>query len=251
LSVPDFAAWGWRIPFIASAALVGLGLYVRISLAETEAFARALERAPPLPVPLASAFAGYWREILQGAFAMAVCYVLFYTSTVFALGYGVNKLAIPRQTFLELLCGAVLFMAAATPISAVLADRFGRRPVLICGALAAALSGFAMAPLLGGGTLWGVAGFLALELFLMGVTFAPMAALLPELFPTRVRYTGASIAYNLGGILGGSLAPYIAQRLADSGGLTAVGLYVSGTACLSLFAVFAMGESRGRDLQSA
>jgi MFS family permease len=138
----------------------------------------------------------------------------------------------------------VIFMAIATPISARASDRFGRRPVLIVGCLAAILSGFAMESLLGSGNTYAVALFLTLELFLMGVTFAPMGALLPELFPTSVRYTGAGVAYNLGGILGASVAPYIAQLLANRGGLAWVGGYVSVAAGVSLVAVLCMRETR-------
>jgi MFS family permease len=177
-----------------------------------------------------------------------VCYALFYISTVFSLSYGVKTLGFSREGFLGLLCFAVLFMTLATPLSAWLADRYGRKPVLAISAAAALLSGFAMEPLLTHGSTGSIALFLALELFLMGMTFAPMGALLPEIFPTHVRYTGASAAYNLGGILGASVAPYIAQKLADTGGLSWVGGYVSAAALISLIAVLCLKETRDRDL---
>lgn len=126
--------------------------------------------------------------------------------------------------------------------------RFGRKPVLLLGSLAAIASGFAMEPLLSQGSTFSVALFLCIELFLMGVTFAPMGALLPEIFPTHVRYTGASAAYNLGGILGASVAPYIAQKLVGIGGLGWVGGYVSAAALLSLLAVLCLKETRDNDL---
>ena len=123
-----------------------------------------------------------------------------------------------------MLCIAVVFMALTTPISARLADAFGRRPVLLIASAIAAGVGFALPPLLSGGT-FATLVFLCLALGVMGLTFAPLGALLPELFPTRVAYTGASVAYNLGGILGASLAPYLAQQLLQYGGLTWVGYY--------------------------
>jgi metabolite-proton symporter len=245
LSDAQFRSWGWRVPFIASAALVALGLYVRLKIAETPAFRAAIERAERVRVPLASLIAHHSRATLAGAFAMVVCYTLFYISTVFTLSYGVSTLHISRQSFLGMLCFAVLFMALATPLAAWASDRFGRRPVLIAGTIAAIASGFAMAPLVGSGSPALITLFLTLELFLMGVTFAPMGALLPELFPTAVRYTGAGVAYNLGGILGASVAPYIAQMLAARGGLAWVGAYVSMAAAVSLIAVIAMRETRG------
>jgi MFS family permease len=186
--------------------------------------------------------------MLLGAGSMVVCYALFYISTVFSLSYGVSTLGYSRETFLAMLCFAVLFMAAATPISAWLSDRYGRKPVLVVSGLLAMLSGFAMEPLLTQGSTAGVTLFLCIELFLMGATFAPMGALLPELFPTRVRYTGASAAYNLGGIVGASAAPFFAQKLVAMGGLSYVGGYVSAAAVLSLLAVLCLKETRHEDL---
>jgi metabolite-proton symporter len=251
LSEDQFKSWGWRVPFIVSAVLVALGLYVRLKIAETPVFAAALERHQRVKVPVATLARHHWQPMLLGAFAMIVCYTLFYISTVFSLSYGVGTLHLPRQQFLGLLCLAVVFMGLATPVSAWASDRFGRRPVLIVGAIAAIASGFTMQPLPGSGQVGAIALFLIIELFLMGVTFAPMGALLPELFPTNVRYTGAGVAYNLGGILGASVAPYIAQLLANRGGLAYVGGYVSAAAALSLVSVLLMRETRHDSLVSA
>lgn len=244
----QFRAWGWRIPFLLSALLVVVGLYVRLSLHETPVFAEAMARREKLRLPMVETFGKHGKAVLLGALSMVVCYALFYISTVFSLSYGVKNLGYSRQEFLGLLCMAVLFMALATPLSAWLADRFGRKPVLAASAIAALLSGFAMEPLLTHGSSQAVGLFLALELFLMGMTFGPMGALLPEIFPTRVRYTGASAAYNLGGILGASLAPYAAQQLVEAGGLSWVGGYVSAAAAISLVAVLCMRETRDQSL---
>ena len=244
----QFRAWGWRIPFLLSALLVVVGLYVRLSLHETPVFAEAMARREKLRLPMVETFGKHGKAVLLGALSMVVCYALFYISTVFSLSYGVKNLGYSRQEFLGLLCIAVLFMALATPLSAWLADRFGRKPVLAVSAIAALLSGFAMEPLLTHGSSQAVGLFLALELFLMGMTFGPMGALLPEIFPTQVRYTGASAAYNLGGILGASLAPYAAQQLVEAGGLSWVGGYVSAAAAISLVAVLCMRETRDQSL---
>lgn len=244
LSDEQFRSWGWRVPFLVSAVLVALGLYVRLKIAETPAFQAAIERRERVRVPIAALLAHHGWPTLLGALAMVVCYTLFYISTVFSLSYGVSTLHFTRPGFLGLLCLAVVFMALATPLSAWASDRWGRKPVLLAGILGAILSGFTMAPLLGSGSTPLVALFLILELFLMGVTFAPMGALLPELFPTHVRYTGAGVSYNLGGILGASIAPYIAQVLAAQGGLAWVGAYVSAAAAVSLVGVLCMRETR-------
>jgi len=251
----QFRAWGWRIPFLASAALVIVGLYVRLKLTETPVFLKALNAVRPELVegharrlPLAELLSHHAASLLLGALAMVVCYALFYISTVFALSYGVSTLGIPRPQFLGMLCVAVIFMAAATPLAAWAGDRYGRRPVLLVAGSAAFLSGFLLAPMLGSGSPWQITAFLSIELFLMGATFAPMGALLPELFPTSVRYTGAGAAYNLGGILGASLAPYLAQQLVLHGGLAWVGGYVSIAAAISVLAVLAMRETLDREL---
>jgi MFS family permease len=202
-----------------------------------------VERRQRAQVPLVEAIRDHWRPMIQGSLAIVVCYALFYVSTVFALGYGVTTLHIARTDFLAMLCVAALFMAAATPLSAALADRIGRRPVLLAASIIAAAVGLVMPALLDGGPM-GALAFLSLALGAMGLTFAPLGALLPELFPARVRYTGASSAYNLGGILGASLAPTIAQLLLTRGGLAWVGYYIVAAAAVSFASLLSVKETR-------
>lgn len=243
LTEQEFKDWGWRLPFLASSVLVMIGLYVRLALAETAVFAKVLQQHKQVAMPLKAIVSAHVYPLMLGALAMVVCYALFYISTVFSLSYGTTTLHIPRQQFLGMLCIAVVFMAIATPLSAWAGDRFGRRPVLLIAGSAALLSGFLLKPMLESGSPVVITAFLSLELFLMGATFAPMGALLPELFPAALRYTGAGTAYNLGGILGASFAPYIAQRLVAEGGLAWVGGYVSLAAAISLVAVWLMRET--------
>jgi metabolite-proton symporter len=243
LTDTQFKAWGWRLPFIASALLVGVGLYVRFKLAETPAFTAALAENKTHAVPIKPLLKTHFRPVLLGALAMVVCYNLFYTATVFCLSYGTTQLGITRVDFLEMLCVAILFMTLATPIAASLSDRLGLRPVLLVSSALAVLAGFTLSPLLTSGSLLQITLFLSLALFLMGATFAPMGAYLPEQFPVELRYTGAGLAYQLGGILGASLAPYISQLLVTAGGLAWVGAYVSIAAAVSFAAVLLLGES--------
>jgi metabolite-proton symporter len=243
LGKASFIDWAWRIPFLVSAALVAIGLYVRVSLNETPAFREAMVRHERVQAPLLDVLRYHWRPLIQGSLSIVVCYALFYMTTVFALSYGVNDRHIETTQFLGMLCIAVIFMAVATPISAALADRFGRRPVLLASSFIAALLGLALPALLGGGT-FEILLFLSLALATMGLTFAPLGALLPELFPVNVGYTGASSAYNLGGIIGASFAPTLAKVLLDQGGLAFVGYYITAAAVISFLAVLSMRETR-------
>jgi metabolite-proton symporter len=243
LGETSFVAWAWRVPFLVSAVLVAIGLYLRVSMTETPAFLDAMRRHERVKVPLAELLRHHGVPLIQGSLSIVVCYALFYISTVFALGYAVGTRHLARSDVLEMLCVAVVFMAIATPISARLADRFGRRPVLLAASALAGLSGFLMPAMLGRGDAGEVLAFLSIELGIMGLTFAPLGALLPELFPTHVRYTGASSAYNLGGIVGASLAPFLAQLLLERGGLAWVGHYVTAAAAISFLAVLGMKET--------
>jgi metabolite-proton symporter len=248
LSDDQFRSWGWRIPFLLSAALLAIGLYVRLALVESPVFRVAMARHEQVKVPLFTLLRDHWRPTLLGTLAMVACYALFYIATVFSLSYGTQTLGFSRQAFLGLECIAIVFMALAILISARLADRHGRRPVMLAGMALAVIAGFLMGPLFAAGDAVAVTAFLALALFLMGFMFAPMGAFLPELFPTAVRYTGASVAYNVGGILGASFAPTLAQLLVAKGGVAWVGGYVSAAALVSLIAVALLRETRDHAL---
>jgi len=238
-----FVDWAWRVPFLASAILVAIGLYVRVALEETPAFKTAMALDKRIDVPLGAVLRNHLAPLIQGSLSIVVCYALFYIATVYMLGYGVRSLGMSRVSLLEMMCVAIVFMAAATPISAALADRVGRRPVLLVSAVIAAAVGLMMPALLAQGQ-GGVLIFLSLALGAMGLTFAPLGALLPELFPTEVRYTGAASAYNLGGILGASLAPSLAQVLETRGGIAWVGYYIAAAAAISFLAILSMRETR-------
>jgi MFS family permease len=236
LSPAQFAAWGWRVPFLGSAVLVVVGLVVRTQVGETPAFLDMAAHGRRVRVPLGDLVRRHGRALLLGSLAMVTSYGPFYIATVFSLDYGTHAGHLARGTFLGLLCLAIPAMAVMSVVSARLADRFGCWGVLLVGSAMVAASGFATAPLLGSHTVGGALAFLLLMLGLTGFVFGPMGALLPSLFPPEVRYTGAAAAYSFGGILGASLAPYAAQVLVAHGGLPWVGYYVSAAGLVSLSA---------------
>ncbi|PZQ20340.1 MAG: MFS transporter [Stenotrophomonas acidaminiphila] len=229
MSDAQFLAWGWRIPFVASAVLVFVGLWVRLSIAET-----------PVKVPMLTAVREHPFALVTGTFALVATFVLFYLMTVFALSWGTSKLGYTREHFLMLQMVGVLFFALTIPVSALYADRFGRRNAMIVATLLIIGFGFLFAPLLESGSDLGVLAFLALGLGAMGLTYGPCGTILAEMFPTAVRYTGASLAFNLAGILGASPAPYIATRLGERYGLASVGWYLAAMAALTLLALLVM-----------
>jgi MFS family permease len=164
--------------------------------------------------------------------------------TLFTLSWATSKLGFSRQEFLIMLMIGVVFFGLTIPISAVVADRIGARVMLIVASLGLILLGFAFQPLFGGGTTASVLAFLALGLALTGVTYGPLGTALGAIFPTAVRYTGASLTFNLAGILGAAFAPSLATWLANNYGLSFVGYYLSATAAISMLALFALGRLR-------
>ena len=251
LTPAQFEEWGWRLPFLASALLVGVGLWVRLRLTETSAFSAAMAKAPPAAVPIADVVRDHARETLTGTVAVIACFALFYTATAFALGYGTATLHYDRRVFLGILLAAIIFMALGTLVAAVWSDRTTPRRVLMIGCLATVATGVLLPSMLGSGSLFTVFLFLSIALFAMGLVYGPLGAWLPTLFPARVRYTGASLAFSAGGIIGGGLAPLLAQALAERGGLGPVGVYLAGTALVSLVALALSPAARRVELSRA
>jgi MFS family permease len=169
---------------------------------------------------------------------------VFYLMSVFALSWGTAKLGYSREQFLWLEMASVLCFAATIPLSAMLARRVGSRGAMLFATVAILLFGIAFAPLFVAGSLGGTLGFLALGMCLTGLTYGPIGTLLAGMFPAAVRYTGASLAFNLSGILGASLAPYIATWLASRYGLAYVGYYLSFAALLTLCALLTVKTDR-------
>ncbi len=237
LTEEQFFSWGWRVPFLASALLVFVGLYVRLQITETPAFQAAIDKEERVKVPLVTVFRDHGRTLLLATLMATTTFVVFYLMTVFTLSWGTSQLGFARQEFLIMQIIGVLFFAAMIPVSAVVADKVGRIPMLIYATVAIMLFGLVFGPLFAAGGTVMVTLLLCLGLACMGLTYGPLGTALSEQFPTAVRYTGASMAFNLAGILGGSLAPYIATWLAVNFGIAAVGYYLVAAGSLTLGAL--------------
>jgi len=246
LTDKQFFAFGWRLPFLASAVLVLLGLYVRLTITETPVFAAARERDEQHAVPMATVLQRNLREVIAATAVCLATFTLFYLMTVFALSWGTSALHYSRQQFLLMQLACISFFAITIPISALWAER-GRKRVMIGVTIAIALFGLVLAPMFEAGTK-GAVGMMALGLGLMGITYGPLGTLISELFPTPVRYTGASLAFSMAGILGASLAPYIATSLAKNHGLFYVGLYMTATSFVTLLGLLAIPETAKSEL---
>ncbi|RJT22280.1 MFS transporter [Buttiauxella izardii] len=249
LTDEQFMSWGWRVPFILSAVLVIIGLYVRVSLHETPVFAKIAKAGKQVKIPLGTLLTKHLKATIIGTFIMLATYTLFYIMTVYSMTFSTaavpKGLGFSRNDVLWMLMMAVIGFGVMVPIAGYLADKFGRRKCMIV--ITSLMIVFALAvfqPLLGSGNPTLVMAFLLIGLSLMGLTFGPMGALLPELFPTEVRYTGASFSYNVASILGASVAPYIATWLQANYGLFYVGLYLAAMSAITLVALLVSKETR-------
>lgn len=258
-----FLVWGWRLPFLCSIIMVALGLYVRLKLHETPVFVRAVERGERLKSPLAEVVRRNLRELVLGTFIMVATYGLFYLITTWILSYAIGKpanglLGIGYRPFLKLQLLSALCFIAGVPISGWLADRFGRRKFLLVVTALIILFGLNFGSFLAPAVI-GVGAeanlglmllFLCCGMGLMGLTFGPMSAVLPELFPTNTRYTGSGVSYNVASIIGAALTPFVAAWLAKNYGATSVGIYLAALGGLTFIALWLAPETRHTDLDT-
>ena len=251
--------WAWRIPFISSLALVLVGLYVRLTLHESHVFIEAEEKGKKLKAPVSVVFTKHFKPMVIGTFIMVATYSLFYIMTAFAQAYSRTPatlseagypmgLGIPANTFTGLLLMSAIVFAIFISISGLYADKIGRRKWLIWTTVSILIFALCMSLFLGNGTPASVFAFLVIGMALMGMTFGPMAALLPELFPTEVRYSGASLAYNIASIIGATIAAMISLKINALYGLMGVGIYLAINAFLTLLALLASKETKNVDL---
>lgn len=251
-----FMVWGWRIPFILSAVMVAVGLWVRIRLDETPVFTQAVKEGKKAKAPLTEVFKVAPGPLVAGTFIMVGCYTLFYLVTTWILSYGIADrekglgLGFDYQQFLVIQLISIFAFMVAIPLSGYWADRFGRKPTLFWTTVVIIAFGLTFKLFLAPetSTLFTALVFITLGMFLMGLIFGPMSAVLPELFPTNVRYTGSGLSYNISSILGAAIAPFIATWLNATYSVSSVGYYLVVVSAVSLTAIALMRESRDMDM---
>ncbi len=242
MSSEDFMDYGWRIPFLASSLLVLIGFYIRLKITETPAFENSKIEQEEVKIPFVTLFKSYKNELIFGTFAAITTFLVFYLMTVFTLSWATSDLGYTKRDFLLIQLFSVLFFAFFIPVSAVVADKIGRRKMLIVATAAIALFGFTFSFFLNSGSTILVTLFLCTGMALMGFTYGPLGTFLSELFPTTVRYSGASLTFNMAGIIGAAFAPMIAIWLATHYSLTYVGFYLTIAACISLFSLLVISK---------
>ena len=250
-----FLVWGWRLPFLFSIVIVAIGLWVRFKLEETPVFQQAVKEDKKVKAPIAEVFKTSWVQLIQGTFIMLATYVLFYLMTTWILSFGTGALKIQYKDFLVIQLITIVLFGLFVPVSGWVADKWGRRSSQLVITTAIALFGLTFAVMdpsnvgTGSGANTGlIITFMAVGMMLMGLTFGSMSAILPELFPTNVRYTGSGIAYNVSSILGAALTPFVAVFLTDKWGVYMVGLYLTFAAVLTIIALFFSPETKNRDM---
>ncbi len=249
LSDAQFAAWGWRVPFLASAVLVLIGLYVRVTIAETPVFRRAMEEGTRARVPVWDMVRTYPLVLILASGGISLTYVIFYTVTTFSLAYGTDTLGLASSTMLYCVMIAVAIMGLSVPVFAVLSDRMGRRRLCLLAAALAAIWAFPLFWLLDTGNPVLITLSFTVAMTIFAMLFGPMGAYLPELFGTRLRYSGAAVSYNLGGVIGGGLGPTIASQLLILTGVSwSISLYILLMAVLGFASIFFLSETHLSDI---
>jgi MFS family permease len=248
MSQEAFLTWGWRIPFLLGGALFVVGLYIRLRVAETPAFRSVKATRDRRSVPFREVVRAHRRELLLGGGSLSAAFGSGYIASVFLPGYGTTELGLSRTTMLGLGVVGGLVVVVTVVCAAYAADRYGRRPVLVAGGIATIGGGLVVFPLVDSGDVRLVAVGLCLLQACGGVCLAPAAAVLPELFPTGYRYTGAGLSYSLAAAVGGGVALVLATVLHESVSSYAVGVLVAAIGLVSALCSAALPETAGRPL---
>ncbi|MFE4972188.1 MFS transporter [Kitasatospora sp. NPDC056651] len=253
----DFLAWGWRVPFLLSAVLVGVGLWIRLAVDESPLFKQALaaqkkrqaERKTAERPPLVEVLRNHWREVLIAMGARMAENISYYVMTTFVLTYAVTHAHFSKQTALNAVLIASAIQFALIPLFGALSDRVGRRPVYLVGAVGVGAWAFVFFGLVDTRSFGSLVAAVTVGLVFHSAMYAPQAAFFSELFATRMRYSGASIGAQFSSVAAGAPAPLIATALLkDYGSATPIAVYVAIAAAITVLAVLCGRETRGQDL---
>lgn len=256
LNQNDMLNWGWRIPFILSIVLVIVGIYIRVSVEETPVYKKFEEKKEQLKLPIWNLIKTNIKEIIFGSLSFFPCYVLFFVVTVFTLSYmttpqnGTDEAVFGKEESMLIIMISVIFMIISSPLAAICAEKFGRRKVLIIGGIMTFISGLFFGFIMQTNNIYIIFTYFCILFFLMGIINTPLAAFLPELFSVKVRYSGTSVISSLSGLLGGSLTPFIANRLNATYGIGSVGLFLSLSAFISVMAVYILKETKNNNYEN-
>ena len=259
----DFVSWGWRVPFLLSVILIGIALYVQLYLEDTPAFKHLVEankqmnatmpaEVKPVRPPMFEVLTTYPKQIALAAGAMMALSMAFYILITFSVGYAANPggLAIPRNTMLMAVTIGALCMAPAICLGGAISDKLGRRGVYLFGTVMLGVWAFVMFPLIATKEFANIVIALSVGLCFVGLAYGPQAALFSEMFSTKVRYSGASLGYQIGTVLGGAIAPLVATALlAEFGSTFAVSIYMAIVCTITAIAVLIVKETYQRDLE--
>lgn len=244
LTGDQFLVWGWRIPFLLSIVLVAVGLYIRMALEETPSFVRVKESKSEAKVPLVTAFKIYPRQIVLATGSMISTGAYFYILNTYSLTYAAQFHLVPANLMLVAVMAAAVTAVIFIPIFGQLSETLGRRRLMLWGILGQGIWIFAAFAALESGNFWLTTGALVIGAFILAVSYGPQATFIAELFEARVRFSAASISFQMGVLLGGAIAPMIASILvASTGGSAAVGIYVAALALISLISVYFVRQS--------
>jgi MFS family permease len=243
-----FLDYGWRIPFVLSALLVAVGLYVRLRIEETPVFRQAA--TAPARAPFGEVIRRQPRTVLLAAGSLTIVFAFFNMGTTYLTSYGVNPDGAGQSRPTVLVAGIIAAVVAGvvTVVTGGMSDRLGRRRLIMAAGVIGVVWGVVLFPLLDTGSTFAFGFGLIVTLCVVGVCYAPSGAFLPELFETRYRYTGAGLAYNLAGVVGGAVPPLLAPALTASYGSIAIGVLLSVSAVLSFACTAALTETKDRAL---
>lgn len=250
-SIDDDAlfSWGWRVPFLASAILVGVGIYIRLNIEETPSFRQVRERGAKAKLPIAYLLRRYWKQVLLGGIATMSTGSTFTLLVASGVNYGTTELGHSKNLMLSAVLTACVVALVAIPAFGRLSDRVGRKPVIAGGILAEALLAFPFFWLLDTGTAAAVFIAYGVMMAAFSANYGPIATFLAELFGSKVRYSGLSVAYMLSGLLGSAITPAITVALlASTGESSSIAWYVGGAAIVSLIALLLLADGRDRDI---